>query len=115
MKKFILSFLFCLIASFSLQAQNVNIKDVVSYNITSGSTFTYDHVFSEYSRVELNLPFASSFSIVGNHLKFTVERDAFMWYILRNNPNVPFVDLQFSGYSADGSYTVAVIRIIILR
>ncbi|MGN0213219.1 MAG: hypothetical protein ACI4AH_00220 [Muribaculaceae bacterium] len=88
MKRLFLS-LFCLLA-IGLSASAQQIMDVVYYDSNSSEPFVYNHDFSlevsGYSGIDFNLPIASSFSINGLHLQFTIENEDFKWYIVRKHP-----------------------------
>lgn len=73
-----------------LSASAQQIMDVVYYDSNSSEPFVYNHDFSlevsGYSGIDYNLPIASSFSINGLHLQFTIENEDFKWFIVRKYP-----------------------------
>lgn len=61
-----------------------DIVDVVSYDMSNEQPFVYSHTFPSITNLAFNLPFASSFSIIGgNHLEFTIDYDSFYFHLIR--------------------------------
>ena len=105
MKKVFFTFLVSFISFVSMNAQGIQPRDVdfgmldvVTYHAVPGSDLVYSHTFSNYSHIDLNIPFANPFVIKGNYLSFTISYEDFMWYIVRHreitsNPLDQYFDL----------------------
>lgn len=74
---------------------------------------------NNYETIEFNLPFASSFSISGGHISFTISKEEFLRRIYRVHAADGFWDIQipiyYPIYWGGNGYINALSRIGILR
>lgn len=84
-----------------------------TFDSTLDKPFTYSNTFSDYSRVELSIPFADYFYISGNHVEFTISKENMMWHLFKGNND--YYDLQISLYGKYSYSSVGILRIYIIR
>ena len=92
----------------------------VAFDLTQPE-FSYSRNLNlnNYETIEFNIPFASSFSINGSHISFTISREEFMWRVYRAHADDGFWDIQipiyYPIYWGGNGYINALSRIGILR
>ena len=84
-----------------------------TFDSTLDKPFTYSNTFSNYSRIELNIPFADYFYISGSHVEFTISKENMMWHLFKGNND--YYDLQISLYGKYSYGGVGILRIYIIR
>ncbi|OUO49488.1 hypothetical protein B5F77_14700 [Parabacteroides sp. An277] len=116
MKKIFFVFALAFVSLVTMSAQGIQPRDVdfgmldvVTYHAVPGSDLVYSHTFSNYSHIDLNIPFANPFVIKGNYLSFTISYEDFMWHIVKHqNVTSNPMDQYFDLYICQNDYgTVA--------